>query len=153
MNRYAWVLRFVTNARRRRAEREVCPQLTPEERRRAVRRLIREAQSRHFAEELASLRDNRPLPVRSLPTKLHPQMASDGILEAMPRTNEQPTAILPEFAHVTALIIDEGHRRSFHQGTRVTLAVVSAEYAVRRRMVQRVVSTCYRCRRFKQGLL
>ena len=149
VNRYAWVLRFVTNARRQRAEREVCPQLTPEERRRAVRRLIREAQSRHFAEELAALRDNRPLPVRSPLTKLHPQMASDGILEAMPRTNEQPTAILPEFAHVTALIIDEGHRRSFHQGTRVTLAVVSAEYAVRRRMVQRVVSTRYRCRRFK----
>ena len=149
VNRYAWVLRFVTNVRRQRSERETCPQLTPEERKHALRQLIGEAQRRHFASELTALNNNRPLPVKSPLTKLHPQIGPDGILESIPRTNEQPIVILPEFAHVTTLIIDEGHRRCFHQGVRVTLAVISTEYAVRRRMVQRVVSTCYRCRRYR----
>ena len=149
VNRYAWVLRFTNNVCRQRSEREDCLHLTPEERKHALRQLIKDAQKRHFTEELEALHDNRPIPVKSPLTKLHPQIGPDGVLEAVPRTNEQPTAILPEFSHVTTLIIDEGHRRCFHQGTRVTLAVVSAEYAVRRRMVQRVVSTCYRCRRFR----
>ena len=149
VNRRAWVLRFVYNARRPCEERELCPQLTPQERRRALRQLIGEAQEKHYPEELAALRDNKVFSVKSPLTKLRPQLGSDGVLEAVPRTNEQPVPILPEFAYITTLVIDEGHRRCFHQGTRVTLAVVSAEYAVRRRMVQRVVSTCRRCRRFR----
>ncbi|XP_043209421.1 uncharacterized protein LOC122374634 isoform X7 [Amphibalanus amphitrite] len=149
VNRYAWVLRFVDNARRPRAERVDSSQLTTEERRRALRLLIGEAQERHFGLELEALRACQPLPVRSCLAKLRPQLSLDGILESVPRTNEAPVIILPEFAHVTTLVIDDAHRRCFHQGTRVTLAVAAAEYMVRRRAVRRVVDTCTRCRRYR----
>ncbi|XP_043209416.1 uncharacterized protein LOC122374634 isoform X2 [Amphibalanus amphitrite] len=62
VNRYAWVLRFVDNARRPRAERVDSSQLTTEERRRALRLLIGEAQERHFGLELEALRACQPLP-------------------------------------------------------------------------------------------
>ena len=149
VNRYAWVLRFVSNVRSRPADRLTDEHLTPEERRRALRRLVGEAQRRHYQPEMNALQQRAPLPVRSPLNKLHPQVSEDGVLESVPRTHESPVVILPEFAHISTLIIDEGHRRCFHQGTRATLAVVSADYAVRRRMVQRVVATCYRCRRYK----
>ena len=149
VNRCAWVLRFVSNVRRRPADRQTSEQLTPEERREALRRLVGEAQRRHYQTELDALQHGRRLPVKSPLNKLHPQVSSDGVLESVPRTHESPIVILPEFAYISTLIIDEGHRRCFHQGTRTTLAVVSAEYAVRRRMVQRAVQTCYRCKRYK----
>ena len=57
--------------------------------------------------------------------------------------------ILPDLAHVTTLVVDDAHRRCFHQGTLVTLAVLTAEYAVRRLTVRRVVDTCRRCRRYR----
>ena len=68
---------------------------------------------------------------------------------AVPRTNEEPLPILPEFAHITTLLIDDAHRRCFHQGARSTLAILSAEYLIRRRSVLRVVNTCRRCRRYR----
>lgn len=57
--------------------------------------------------------------------------------------------ILPEFAHITTLIVDDAHRRCFHQGTRATLALLTSDYMVRRRTVNRVLNTCYRCKRYR----
>ena len=148
MNRIAWLKRFIHNARRPVAERR-SGALSPEERREALAFWIREAQQRAFPEELRAERDGSLLPVRSTLAKCVLCVNDDGLLCAVPRTNEPPLIVLPEWEHVTVLIVDEGHRRSFHQGTRVTLAVLSGEYFVRRRTVRRVVEICFKCRRYK----
>ena len=148
IERTAWVKRFIYNARHNREERRTGP-LTPEERQQALEFWIREAQERVFHAELRCLQQDTLLPVGSPLSKLRPRLNEKGVLCAIPRTNEPPLPILPEFAHVTTLIIDEAHRRCFHQGARVTLALLSAEYLVRRRSVNRVVNTCMRCRRYK----
>ena len=148
VNKTAWILRFVHNVRSRGAERWTGP-LSPEERRTALHFWIREAQLRAFSEELQAVRNQVLLPVSSPLARCNPCVDENGLLCAVPRTNEPPLIVLPEWAHVTVLIVDEGHRRSFHQGTRVTLALLSAEYFVRRRTVRRVVETCRRCRRYR----
>ena len=146
--RTAWVLRFLHNVKSSQQQRRSGP-LTPEERRQALHYWIREAQGRTYSQELESLKNGEHLPANSPITKLRPQLDEDGIICAVTRTNEPLLPVLPEFAHITSLIIDEAHHRCFHQGTRATLALLSGEYLVRRRSVKRVVTTCHRCRRYK----
>ena len=148
INKTAWVSRFAYNARRAHAERKTGP-LSVEERCEALQFWIRDAQNRAYDSELKALRSAALLPKASPLVKLRPRLDDDGVMCAVPRTNEQPLPILPEFAHITSLIIDDAHKRCFHQGTRATLAVLSAEYLVRRRSVLRVVNTCRRCRRYR----
>ena len=91
------------------------------------------------------MKDKALLPVSSPLARCNPCVNEHGLLCAVPRTNETPLIVLPEWAHITTLIIDDAHRLCFHQSTRVTLALLTAEYMVRRRSVRRVVDTCYRC--------
>ncbi|XP_043236743.1 uncharacterized protein LOC122389116 isoform X2 [Amphibalanus amphitrite] len=146
--RLAWVFRFVTNSRLPREERRTGP-LTPEEKRLSLRFWIREAQARAYREETNAVRAGRLLPAGSPLQKLHPQLSDDGVLEATLRSGERAVPVLPDLAHVTTLIVDDAHRLCFHQGTRVTLSLLTAEYAVRRRTVRRIVETCRRCRRYR----
>ena len=147
IERTAWVQRFVHNVGNRADKRSGA--LTSEERRNALTFWIREAQEQAYRAELACVRKGQLLPSASPLVKLRPQLNGDGILCAVPRTDELPLPILPELSHITILIIDEAHSRCFHQGTRVTLALLSAEYLIRRRSVHRVVSTCTKCRRYR----
>ena len=134
-------MRFIFNTRHQRNERKT-GSLTPEERQHALHFWIQEAQETAFSSELRCVEQGVLLPGGSPLTKLRPQLNASGVLYAVPRTHEPPLPILPEFAHITMLIIDDAHKRCFHQG-------ISAEYLVRRRSVGRVVSTCTRCRRYK----
>ena len=148
INRTAWVMRFVHNIRHEESERERGP-LTPEERQQALQFWIREAQSTAYKQELEALSTGSLLPAESKLVKLRPKLDPNGLLCAVPRTSEPPLPILPEFAYITTLVIDDAHCRCFHQGTRATLALLSAEYMVRRRSVLRILNTCRRCRRYR----
>ena len=148
INRTAWVMRFVHNVRHDESERRRGP-LTSEERQHALQFWIRDAQSSAYEQELKALETGSLLPAESKLLKLRPQLDVNGLLCTVPRTNEPPLPILPEFAHVTTLVIDDAHCRCFHQGARTTLALLSAEYMVRRRSVLRVINTCRRCRRYR----
>ncbi|XP_043242087.1 uncharacterized protein LOC122391851 isoform X2 [Amphibalanus amphitrite] len=127
VNRLAWVRRFLSNSRLPRAERQVGP-LTPEERSQSLRFYIREAQASAYREEIGALRTGKLLPAGSPLEKLHPQLSDDGVLEATLRSGERAVPVLPDLSHVTTLIVDDAHRLCFHQGTRVTLALLSAGY-------------------------
>ena len=119
VERTAWIRRFVHNVRHQKEERQAGP-LTPAERHRALQFWIHEAQQSAYKAELECLMKGELLPSGSPLEKLRPQISEAGILCAVPRTNEPPLPVLPELAHVTMLIIDEAHRRCFHQNTRVT---------------------------------
>ncbi|KAF0294125.1 hypothetical protein FJT64_008179 [Amphibalanus amphitrite] len=131
VDRLAWMRRFVYNCRLPTRERMTGP-LTPEERKRSLSYWIRAAQHRTYQREIDAVRTDQLLPTGSPLAKLHPQLDDDGVLEATLRTGERPVPILPDLSHITTLIVDEAHRRCFHQGTRVTLAVLTAEYAIQR---------------------
>ena len=148
VNKTAWIYRFIFNSRHAGADRNSGP-LSSEERCQALQFWIRDAQDRAYKSELKALKSGTLLPKDSSLEKLRPRFDDNGLMCAVPRTNEQPLPILPEFAHLTTLIIDDAHRRCFHQGTRATLAILSAEYLIRRRSVLRVVRTCRRCRRYR----
>ena len=147
VHRLAWVLRFICNCRVPITDRKT-GLLTSDEKTRSLRFWIRSAQLREFPDEMEAVRSDKLLPTGSRLARLHPQLSDDGVLEATPKTGERPVPILPDLAHITTLAVDDAHRRCFHQGTRVTLALLTAEYAVRRLTVRRVVDTCRRCRRY-----
>ena len=148
VNRLAWVVRFCHNARRPPAERRSGP-LSPDERRKSLHTMIRRAQELAYRREIIALQNDSSPPPDSTIGKMRPQLSADGLLCAVPRTNEPPLIVLPERSRLTTLVIEETHRLCFHQGVRVTLAQVSVEYFVRRRTVKGVVDSCRRCRRFK----
>lgn len=148
VNRLTWMRRFVSNSRVQKETRVTGP-LSPEERRSSLLFLIRVSQLQVYPEELKTVRSGELLPRGSPLTKLRPQLSEEGVLLATLRTGERPVPILPEQARITTLIVEEAHRRCFHQGTRVTLALLTAEYAVRRRTVRRAVDSCRRCRRYR----
>ena len=82
MKCYAWVLRLVTNAGRRRSEREVCPQLTPRP----------WSAHRRGAEQAldggAGISSRQPTTSGQVTAgQAAPQMASDGVLAAVPRSH------------------------------------------------------------------
>ena len=146
--RLAWMIRFATNSRLPKSQRTTGP-LTAEEKTRSLRCCIRAAQITAFPGEIDAVRADKLLPSGSPLARLHPQLAEDGVLEAVQRTGERPVPVLPDLAHVTTLVVEDAHRRSFHQGTRVTLSMLTAEYAVRRRTVRRILEACRRCRRYR----
>ena len=125
MCRTAWVLRFVHNARRS----DDCRKdpFTSEEYCQAPHLWIKEAQTRAYGAEIKALISGAHLSRESPLLKLRPKLDDEDLLCAVPRTNELPLPILPEFAYITALVIDDAHRRYFHQGTRsrTILAVLS----------------------------
>ncbi|XP_043240791.1 uncharacterized protein LOC122391174 [Amphibalanus amphitrite] len=128
VNRLTWIRRFVSNSRAPKEDRVTGP-LSPEERRSSLLFLIRVSQICVYPDELKAVRSGALLPSGSPLTKLRPQLSEEGILLATLRTGERPVPILPEEARIMTLIVEEAHRRCFHQGTRVTLALLTAEYA------------------------
>ena len=90
-----------------------------------------------------------PLPPQSSLQKVRPHLGEGGLLRATLRTNEPSVIILPDLTCITTLIVGEDHRQCFHQGIPTTLALVSANYLVRRRTVRRIVNSCGRCRRYR----
>ncbi|XP_043230696.1 uncharacterized protein LOC122385999 [Amphibalanus amphitrite] len=71
-----------------------------------------------------------------------------------PETERQSGPLSPEERREALVYwIREAQRRAFPEelraGTRVTLALLSGEYFIRRRTVRRVLGTCFRCRRYR----
>ena len=148
VNRTSWVLRFIQNLRLPKEQRLIGP-LRPEERRNALYLWIKLAQEETYSTELEKIRAQQSVPLTSPIRKLRPHLGEEGLLRATPRTGEPAVIILPDLRYITTLIIDHFHSLSFHQGVRSTLALLSSEYLVRRKTVQRVVQTCTRCRRYR----
>ena len=148
ITRTSWIRRFCHNVRNGPEERKIGP-LCPDERREALHFWIRLAQEKSYSADMDALRKGTTLPTHSSLSKVRPYLDTDGLLRATLRTNEPPVIILPDLSYITTLIVDEAHRQCFHQSTRTTLALVSAEYMVRRKTVLRIVSSCGRCRRYR----
>lgn len=147
VNRTAYILRFIHNVRHQASERRSGPH-SPEEREGTLHYWIRLAQERAYGEEIKALRGGGQVHSRSPLKRMRPHFDHGHLLRVTLRTNEPPVIILPDLHHITSLIVDDAHRRCFHQGTRTTLALLSAEYMVRR-TVLRAVSACGRCRRYR----
>ncbi|MPC25232.1 hypothetical protein E2C01_018337 [Portunus trituberculatus] len=148
INRLAWIRRFTHNARCQAAARKTGP-LTPEERRDPLHYWIFLAQNAFYCTELDALRHGTSLQPHSPVSRLRPFLDKHGLIRTTLRTNEPSVITLPDLSYITTLIVDEAHRRCFHQSTRTTLALLSAEYMIRRKTVLRVVSSCGRCKRYR----
>ncbi|XP_045132204.1 uncharacterized protein LOC123516668 [Portunus trituberculatus] len=116
VTRTAWIRRFCYNLRHPLEERKVGP-LYPDERREALHFWIRLAQEKTYAADMDALRKGVLLPCHSSLSKVRPCLCTDELLRATLLTNEPLVIILPDLSYITTLIVDEAHRRCFHQST------------------------------------
>jgi hypothetical protein len=71
----------------------------------------------------------------------------DGVAHGRTRTGEC-LPVLPEGSHLSVLVVEDRHRKLFHQATSATLAEVQRTFVgVGRRAVKKVLSPCLPCRK------
>lgn len=136
------LFRFVHNCKTPAEARERGP-LTGREKSAALVRLLMADQAMHFpVDEIGAGR----VPRRLCPLK---PVVEDGLVKALPRTGEQPKTLLAPRSHLTALVVEEAHRRAFHQGVGATASALSVRYHIGRGEVKRIIGACARCRRYR----
>ena len=158
----AWVIRFITNARRL-VNAKINGELLPPEVKGAEDWLIRTTQEESFAEEYKLLKTGKITPNSSKLICLQPIMDDYGIMrcnsrivnaEFLPVETRYPV-ILPRTSGVTKLIIKQCHEDGYHStGTNHTLATLSGKYWIisAREAIREVVKDCVVCRRRKAKL-
>ncbi|XP_076392692.1 uncharacterized protein LOC105661897 [Megachile rotundata] len=132
--------------------------LTTAELNKARNSIISCIQSQHFNKELENLNSNKPLDKKSRVLCLNPFIDSTGLLRVGGRLkhanldfNQKHPILLPRAHHVTKLIIQYYHIRTFHGGVQVTLNAIRQNYwpvdgkNTTRNLIRKCV-TCVRAR-------
>ncbi|XP_029170292.1 uncharacterized protein LOC114939980 [Nylanderia fulva] len=108
--------------------------------------------------EAALSRWIRTLPARSSLRKMVFMLDDEGTLRVSGRlkhaildADQQHPVILPPQSHLTHLVIDAAHRRTFHGGVQATLAHIRQRFWIprRRQLVRRHIHSCHPCVRWR----
>jgi len=99
----------------------------------SIRFWIGRTQKGHFSAELSTLHRESSLPRSSPLSRLSPFIDSEGLLRLGGRLGGSLLSdqvkhpyILPRRSHLSTLLIDHAHRRTFHGGAQLTLSITSA---------------------------
>ncbi|XP_062710405.1 uncharacterized protein LOC134288715 [Aedes albopictus] len=161
-----YVLRFRSNLQKRLRKQQLpgTISLSSEELLEAERTIIRSLQREVFSEEYAILdskqqsENDEPKTVKKTSKiyKLCPFVGVDGVLRKDGRIGAAPwltieakfPAILPKAHYVTALVVDEIHRKFGHSNNETVVNEVRQRYHVSelRAVVRRVAQRCQRCK-------
>ena len=119
----AWVLRYISNLKLTRVERQLTSDLTFEELKCARYHLILSVQQHEFAVEISALKEGRTIPKTSALARLTPFLGEDGLLRIQGRLQfsalshaEKHPIILPR-CHLSVLLTRFQHRLLKHAGS------------------------------------
>ena len=158
----AWVMRFITNARRT-IDGKIIGELLPAEVKDAEEWLIRGSQEECFTEEYKLLKQGKGISKNSKLICLQPTLDEYGIMRSNSRIvnaeflsiDTRYPIILPRTSWVTKLIVKQYHVDGYHStGTNHTLAALSSKYWIisAREVIREVEKDCVVCRRRKAKL-
>lgn len=154
INVTAYILRFINNARRGKANRKATRYLEYEERENAIKFWIKFEQCKVFKSEITRLKDGEPLPHKSVISALNPSLSEEGILIVGGRIDkanrgftERHPYIIPENSRLAILIIDHAHKNTLHGGIQSMMAFIRRSYWIHRlRMAaKQCVDKCVIC--------
>ena len=156
----AWMLRFIHNLQSRKVANRPSSSrsgnLTADEIHGAELSIVRDAQKRAFAEELAALEANKPVAPDSKLRPFSPFIDDSGVIRVGGRIDRAPVSYdvrhpvaLSSDDDVTRLIIVYSHHRVLHSGMERTLTDVRRQYWIPkgRSRVKRVIHGCPVCRK------
>ena len=155
----AWMIRFVRNLQLKRKSSDqklITGPLAAAELEAAEMIIIRDLQSRHFGQEIRSLKEGNPVSRSSFIRSVTPFLDNEGILRVGGRLGNAPLAfasrhpaLLPSSDQVTYLIITDAHCQVLHAGMERTLTEVRQHYWPfrGRSLVKRVIHKCRQCKR------
>lgn len=145
--------RFINNLKNRKNNRSI-GNLSITETNNAVRFLIKHAQECSFASELRILKGESSALLAKTFKKLSPFVDEEGLLRVGGRLSHSSLnydakhpLLLPRDHRLTALIIDDYHRRFMHPGLQTLQNLLSQSYWILspRRAINSVISSCIKC--------
>lgn len=149
----AWILRAVSRNQRLQEKQFY---LSVDELSRAKHMIIKYYQHLEFTEEINSLQNQEKINPKSKILNLNPFLDREGLLRvggrikhAQIKEDMKHPLIIPHSGHITDLLIDQAHRKTFHGGTRLTLSHIRQQYWVigGNRAVKKHIRSCVICRR------
>ncbi|XP_041986153.1 uncharacterized protein LOC121738265 [Aricia agestis] len=148
----AWMLRL----RPRRQQKPTY--LTTSELHAARNIIIKYQQEIDFSDEIKKLKNNQNLSSKSRILSLKPFLDQDGMLRVGGRITKANISwerkhplIIAHSGHLTNLLIDQAHKKTFHGGARLTLAYLRQDYWIigGNRATKKQIRLCITCRRHK----
>ncbi|XP_061191617.1 uncharacterized protein LOC133199804 [Saccostrea echinata] len=128
----------------------------------AERFIIRETQRFWYGDDMKSLQEKKPLPLKSNIIALHPFVDNKGILRVGGRLNKAPftidernPVILPGKSHIARLLITHLHEKVYHQGRLITEGTVRSNgfwIIGCKRLVNSILYKCEVCRKLRGKL-
>lgn len=132
--------------------------LTLDELQRAIRLAVRVTQRTHFQELLQQLAKHNHIVTPPTMAQLAPFLDHTGLIRiggrlqrSMLTDDAKHPYLLPKESHVTSLLITAFHRRFFHAGPKLIIAMLRQEFWVVscREAVRRIIFKCVTCTRHK----
>ncbi|KAL4113825.1 hypothetical protein QTP88_017393 [Uroleucon formosanum] len=132
--------------------------LTLDELQRAIRMAVRVTQRTHFQELLQQLAKHNHIVTPPTMAQLAPFLDHTGLIRiggrlqrSMLTDDAKHPYLLPKESHVTSLLITAFHRRFFHAGPKLIIAMLRQEFWVVscREAVRRIIFKCVTCTRHK----
>lgn len=157
----SYVLRFIQNARLAKDQR-ILTSLNPNDRRKALIRIVRLVQDNEFLNEKRQLQKNGSVENSSNLKKLNPFIDKEGLVRVGGRLqnsklswDNQHQLIIPKNHHLALLIIRQIHFRNMHCGPQALLNTVRQNFWVigGRSMCKKVVHDCVICFRRRPIML
>jgi hypothetical protein len=158
---FAWVLRFINNAKNSSAERDM-GHLASAELSGATLAIVKLVQHAEFGEELHCLKTKGSLRTSSRLLPLCPFLDSEGVLRVGGRLrnsslseDSKHPAIIPKKHHLTTLIIKHFHIKHLHASPQLLLSVIRQKFWIPcgRDVVRRFVKSCTTCFRLSASTM
>jgi hypothetical protein len=159
----AWLLRFTHNCKERDATKKLSGEnLSPGEINQAEMVIIRRVQLEAFGDELNSLHKGNHVSNRSKLSQLSPFLDAQGLLRVGGRLKNAPIPfnakhqlILPQYHHMTTLLIRHEHEKNGHIGREHVLSNLRQSYWIvgGRSAVKGILFRCIPCRKRKAKTL
>ena len=151
----SWVLRFINNCRRAKADRQT-GFLSVNELSISKKTWIKVTQAENFAEEIRCLKSSKQFPRKSSINSLSPFLDDDSILRARGRISKASSIdygarhpiILSPKSHFTKLVIVDFHHRYNHEGNEHVRNIIQQEYWILRcrSYLRKIIHDCPYCR-------
>ncbi|KAK9729045.1 Phosphotyrosine interaction domain (PTB/PID) [Popillia japonica] len=149
----AFVLRFINNAKKGKEE-KITGDLTPNELKMSLNKLVKLCQSSAFATERNCLLQSRPLPKTSNLLSLNPLIDYEGLLRvggrirnSLEHYGRKHPILLPSEHKFTQRIIEYEHIRHLHAGPQLVLAAVRNKFwpINGKSTTRKIIYKCVKC--------
>ena len=123
--------------------------LEADERKKALKQIVKEDQAKFFAKDIAQIKQNGQVSRKSHLRALNPTLDDEGMLRMCSRDMHYNPIILHPSSHVTKLIAQDYHEENLHCGAPATLTLIREKFWIIRGLqtIKKITRACVCCRK------